>query len=74
MAYRRYLAAGSVKGDPYAITAKFGTCKKCKKPMKDQPGYYWPKAKAIYCEDCGHSDYMNFLSAAGDECGMPFAC
>ena len=72
--YKNYLRAGAVNGDPRQITAKFGKCCKCQKPVKGESVYYWPKGKKCYCVDCGESDYLAFLSAAGDECGMPFAC
>lgn len=62
------------KNDPRIITAKFGKCVNCHKEVKGQKVYYWPSGKKVYCESCGESEYLHFLSAVHDENGTPFAC
>ena len=55
------------KNDPRQITARFGRCKKCNKNVRGQEVIYFPAEKAVYCLECGHTDYDFFLSSKQDE-------
>ncbi|MEI6150496.1 MAG: hypothetical protein WCS01_15460 [bacterium] len=57
-------------GDPRWITAKFGTCAKCGKPLAGKPAIYFPNGKTCFCEECGRPEMAVFESAAFDEAVM----
>ena len=54
-------------GDPRWITARFGNCENCKKPLTDKRAVYFPNGKFCFCERCGEPEMAAFESAAFDE-------
>jgi hypothetical protein len=60
--------------DPRILKAKFKSrCPKCRREIS--PGeqiIYWPITRTAFCWSCGELDYLEFLSAAADEAGIPF--
>jgi hypothetical protein len=65
MSYGRRYAA-----DPRWITAKFGHCAKCSKPLAGKPAVYFPNGKVCFCEECGKPEMATFEAAAFDEAVM----
>jgi len=62
------------KMDPRRITAKFGACKACGKPVKGIEVIYWPRFRNVYCRDCGEQDFLRSKSMCYEEdTGRPFA-
>ena len=59
MSYGRHYA-----GDPRWITARFGECAQCKKPLAGKRTAYFPNGKVCFCEDCGRPEMSAFESAA----------
>lgn len=63
--------------DPRWITLRHrGTCFRCGAPM--EPGdaaWYYPTTRDLFCTKtlCGKAERLDFLSAVGDEEGVPFA-
>ena len=57
-------------GDPRWITARFGTCVKCGKPLEDERALYCPNGKVCFCEECGEPEMQAFEAAAVDEAVM----
>ena len=57
-------------GDPRWITARFGYCAKCKKPLANQRAAYFPNGRTCFCEACGKPEMAAFESAAMDEAVM----
>jgi len=55
------------KNDPYWLTAKFGNCKECHKPLKGERAFYYPLKKEIFCKDCGQKHSADFESCKFDE-------
>jgi hypothetical protein len=57
-------------GDPRWITARFGHCAKCKKPLAGKRAAYFPNGNTCYCEECGRPAMASFEAAAFDEAVM----
>jgi hypothetical protein len=57
-------------GDPRWITAKYGHCAKCGRPLTGKPAVYFPNGKVCFCQDCGRPEMQAFESAAFDEAVM----
>ena len=57
-------------GDPRWITARFGNCAKCKKPLAGKRAAYFPNGKTCLCEECGRPEMATFETAAFDEAVM----
>lgn len=54
-------------GDPYWLTAKFGNCSECHKPIKGLRAFYYPNTKDIFCEECGEKHSADFQAHKQDE-------
>jgi len=58
-------------GDPYWTTARFqSSCRHCGRTIKKgEDIFYYPKQKAVYCQDagCGQSESDRFTAEAQDE-------
>ena len=65
------------KGDPYWKGLRHAcNCKKCGRLIpKGEDVFYFPSCNQVYCNEdgCGERYYLQFLSEAGDEEGIPFA-
>ena len=57
-------------GDPRWITARFGHCAKCNKPLAGKRAAYFPNGNICYCEDCGRPIMAQFHAEAFDEAVM----
>ena len=57
------------KDDPRWINVRYAaTCGKCEEPIrKGARAYYYPKGKAMFCENCGTQKAAAFQAAAWDE-------
>ena len=55
--------------DPRPLKIRFRTtCAKCGKTLPAQVNaYYWSSSRQILCLECGHDDFLAFLSSACDE-------
>ncbi len=64
----RYGSAGSVKGDPHWITARYaGTCKCGAAIAAGSRSFYWPKVRSLECESCGDTSDRRFAAEVQDE-------
>mgnify|MGYP001558513657 CR=1 FL=1 len=65
------------RNDPYWTKSKFTrNCmtRNCGHLIrKGERVCYFPTGRATFCKTCGEAEYSRFLSAAGDECGTPYA-
>lgn len=65
----RYGTAGTVKGDPHWLTARYpGTCAGCAAPIrKGDRAFYWPHGKRLECAACGETSDRRFHAEVDDE-------
>lgn len=69
-----YRRSSSYSGDPRWITAKYaGVDAKGRAFKKGEEVLYFPNGKKIYSGPEAEKMWREFLSAKGDEMGMPYA-
>ncbi len=65
----QYGSAGTVKGDPRWITARYPAVCKCGTtiPKGWTRAWYWPSTRTVECEACGEASERRFVAECQDE-------